>query len=81
MNSGGGYNPKETIRAVADNVIKVRKSKKISQKSLSDLSGVSYGSVKRFEITGEISLRSLSKIANCLGFEKDLTSLFTKKEN
>lgn len=71
---------KDIYRAVADNVIRVRKSKKISQKALSDLSGVSYGSVKRFEVTGEISLRSLSKIAICLGYEKELMNLFLRKE-
>lgn len=36
-------------------------------KKLSDMSSVSYGSIKRFETTGQISLLSLTKIATALG--------------
>ena len=39
-------------------------------------SGVSLGSVKRFEQSGEISLQSLSKIAIALGVEDELLNLF-----
>jgi len=35
----------------------------MSQQLLSEKSGVSYGSIKRFEQSGEISLISLTKIA------------------
>ena len=39
-------------------------------------SGVSLGSVKRFEQSGEISLQSLTKIAIALGVEEELLNLF-----
>lgn len=40
---------------------------------------VSYGSIKRFERTGEISLSLLIKIAFVLGLENDFDLLFSKK--
>lgn len=42
-------------------------------------SDVSFGSIKRFERTGEISLSSLVKIAFALGLENDFDYLFSKK--
>ena len=41
------------------------------------MSGVSYGSIKRFESTGQISLKSLIKIATSLGVVNEIRSLFT----
>lgn len=43
---------------------------------MSELSGVSLGSVKRFEQSGEISFLSLIKIATALGLSKELQHLF-----
>ena len=43
-----------------------RKAKKLTQKQLAERTGVSYGSIRRFEQTGEISLLSLVKIILCL---------------
>ena len=68
---------KEINNEVASNVQKLRKRKKISQKELAERSGVSLGSIKRFEQTGEISLQSLTKIALALRAEDELESLFT----
>ena len=72
---------KEINNEVASNVQKlrkrIRKRKKISQKELAERSGVSLGSIKRFEQTGEISLQSLTKIAIALRAEDELESLFT----
>lgn len=42
------------------------------------MSNVSYGSVKRFESTGQISLTSLTKIETALGIADDLRNLFTE---
>ena len=55
--------PKELSLLIAANVRKRRKGQKLSMQDLSDKSGVSYGSIKRFESIGEISLTSLLKIA------------------
>lgn len=68
---------KEINNEVASNVQKLRKRKKISQKELAERTGVSLGSIKRFEQTGEISLQSLTKIAIALRAEDELESLFT----
>ena len=68
---------KEINNIIAQNVVRFRKRKKISQKELSKLSGVSYGSIRRFENEGEISLGSLTKIAIALGVSDELEALFT----
>lgn len=70
--------PGEINRIVAQNVINLRKRKKISQKVLSQKSGVSYGSIRRFENEGEISLTSLTKIAIALGVSEELEELFSE---
>ena len=48
----------------------------LSQKTLSEKSGVSYGVLKKFESTGQISLESLLKLAIVLGSMDDFHSLF-----
>ena len=54
----------------------MRKRKKITQKQIAARSGVSLGSLKRFEQSGEISLQSLKKIAIALDMENELEGLF-----
>ena len=68
--------PREIDKLIADRIRAVRKRRKISQKKLSEKSGVSLGSVKRFESSGDISLISLSKIAFALELENELERLF-----
>ncbi len=65
---------------IARRVQRKRKQHKLTQQQLSRKSGVSLGSVKRFERTGEISLTSLVKIAFVLDCEKDFDELFARKE-
>lgn len=71
-----GNTPIETAKLLSNRIRMIRKRRKISQKRLSELSGVSLGSVKRFESSGEISLISLIKIAIALNIERELESLF-----
>ena len=40
--------------------------------------GVSYGSIKRFEASGQISLISLTKIAMALEIADELRTIFTQ---
>ena len=68
--------PKEIDNLIAQNIRSIRKRQKLSQEKLSEKSGVSLGSVKRFEHSGEISLSSLTKIAIALKCEDDLINLF-----
>ena len=70
--------PEEIDRALAKRLRKVRKRRSISQQKLSGQSGVSLGSIKRFESTGMISLLSLTKLAMALGCEEELRVLFDK---
>lgn len=68
--------PGEIDQQIAARIRDIRKRRKISQKKLSEKSGVSLGSVKRFEQSGEISLLSLTKIAIALELEGELEQLF-----
>lgn len=68
--------PKKIDKVIAGRIRSIRRRRKISQKRLSEKSGVSLGSVKRFESSGEISLISLTKIAVALELEGELERLF-----
>lgn len=72
--------PKELSRIIAANVRKRRKERKLSMQELAEKSGVSYGSVKRFESSGEISLLSLLKIATVLDCADGFEALFAEQE-
>lgn len=61
---------------IARKIVRLRKRKKITQKQLAARSGVSLGSLKRFEQSSEISLQSLTKIAIALDVENELEDLF-----
>lgn len=63
---------------LAKRVRNIRRRRDISQEALSKMSGVSYGSIKRFETTGNISLVSLTKIAMALDMIDEIKSLFTR---
>ncbi|MBQ9200207.1 MAG: helix-turn-helix transcriptional regulator [Lachnospiraceae bacterium] len=69
--------PQEINYEISKRVKNIRKRQKISQQKLSEMSNVSYGSIKRFETTGDISLISLTRIAVALGLADDLKNLFT----
>lgn len=72
----------ETVEELDQNlalrVRNIRKRRSISQEKLASISGVSYGSIKRFEATGQISLISLTKIAMALDMADELRNLFTQ---
>ena len=70
--------PNEINKLISQNIVNLRKRKKISQKELSKKSGVSYASIRRFESEGEISLTSLTKIAIALDVSNELEALFTE---
>ncbi|MCI7737988.1 MAG: transcriptional regulator [Lachnospiraceae bacterium] len=70
--------PEEIDKALAERVRNIRRRRCISQEKLSKQSGVSYGSIKRFEATGKISLLSLTRIAVALGCVDEIRELFTQ---
>ena len=71
--------PIEINVGIALRIRNTRKRLGISQLKLSEISGVSLGSLKRFELTGEVSLFSLTKIAIALRCEDELDNLFTNQ--
>ncbi len=75
--------PSDVLVELADRLKGVRKYQKISQKDLAQRSGVSLGSLKRFESSGQISLESLLKLAYVLERLDEFQQLFqsTEKEN
>lgn len=64
------------VSGIVERAKKKRKQMKISQKQLSQKSGVAYASIRRFESTGDISLASLLKIAQALNALKDFENIF-----
>lgn len=73
------YNILSIRDGVAGRFRNARRTAKISQMTMAERSGVSLGSIKRFEQTGEISLSSLIKLALVLGYEEDFNDLFRRK--
>jgi transcriptional regulator with XRE-family HTH domain len=67
--------PIEVSIELAARLKKIRRQVKLSQADLAERSGVSLGSLKRFENSGKISLESLLKLAHLLGKLKDFENL------
>lgn len=55
-----------------------RLEKNMSQKRLSQISGVPLATLQRFEHTGEISLSSFLKIGRALGYAQELLEVMSK---
>ena len=64
------------VKGIVERMKRRRKQMQLSQRQLSQKSGVTYSSLRRFETTGEISLSSLLKIAHALDALKDFESIF-----
>lgn len=73
--------PVEVSRLLAQRHKTLRKQLKMSQEEMADRSGVSLGSLKRFENTGKISLESLLKLMHLLGRLSEIDTLLLLKEN
>ena len=71
--------PSQTILEMAFRFKKIRKSQKFSQSEMALKSGVSLGSLKRFEQTGQISLESLLKLAHLIDQLSDFDAIFEEK--
>lgn len=72
---GDQKTPKEIMILLSKNIIALRKQEKMSQRELSERSGVAYASVRKFESTGIISLESLLKICEALKRLTDFESI------
>ncbi len=73
--------PVEVAQKLAQKHKVLRKGQKMSQAEMAERSGVSLGSLKRFENTGKISLESLLKLAHLLRRLNDFDQVFQPKED
>ena len=73
--------PFEVSKALTQRFRTIRKQLKLSQEEMAERSGVSLGSLKRFENTGKISLESLLKLMHLLGRLEEIDQLLIIKEN
>ncbi|MBV5349372.1 helix-turn-helix transcriptional regulator [bacterium] len=68
------------MKKIAERLKRSRLELNLSQAALSAKSGVSWGSLKRFEHTGEISLRNLVMLAVALDSTEEFGLLFGKQQ-
>ena len=73
--------PFEMAREIAKKAQEKRLKLNLSQQTLSEKSGVSYGTLKKFEQKGQVSLESLLKIALALGEMDTFEDLFPKTDD
>lgn len=71
-------NPLAIQRKISERVKERRLEKNLSQEALSKMSGVSYATLRKYESTGEISLKSLLKIAVAIDAATDFEKLFSE---
>ncbi len=71
--------PSQIMFQLKENFKAKRLSFNLTQEGLANKSGVSLGSLKRFETTGQISLESLLALANVLDCLDDFLSIANTK--
>lgn len=74
------FNPVSIAEKLALRLRKRRLFLNMTQKSLSEKSSVSLGSIKRFEKSGEVSLKHLLKLALVLDALDEFHNLFPKED-
>ena len=67
--------PSDVLKEIAAKHRLVRKNAKLSQADFAERSGVSLGSIKRFERTGQISLESFFKLLFALDRLQEFDSI------
>ena len=73
--------PFDVLKDLAEKNKVLRKQAGLSQSELAKRSGVSLGSIKRFELTGQISLESLLKLAHILNRISDFELILNSDDN
>ncbi len=73
--------PSTLLTKLKDRFKTIRRKQKISQEELAHRSGVSFGSIKRFETTGQISMDSFLKILHVLGKLEEVNKLLNIQED
>ncbi|MBC8120566.1 MAG: helix-turn-helix transcriptional regulator [Gemmatimonadaceae bacterium] len=72
--------PKSIVRSLAERARGRRLALGLTQEGLARRSGVSLGTLKRFERTGQISLETLLQLAQVLNAFDGFNALFTEPE-
>lgn len=67
-----------TMQRLAENLKTRRLEKKLSTKSLAEMSGVPASSIQRFELKHAISLESYVKLAKALGYSEEIMQLLAE---
>ncbi len=67
-----------TMQRLAENLKTRRLEKKMSTKSLAEMSGVPASSIQRFELKHAISLESYVKLAKALGYSEEIMQLLAE---
>ncbi len=67
-----------TMQQLAAHVKARRLERKISTKTLAEMSGVPASSIQRFELKHAISLESFVKIAKALGYSEEIMQLLSQ---
>lgn len=73
--------PRDVRFELAEKHKKLRKQKGLTQIELAERSGVSLGSLKRFETKGQVSLESLLKLVFILGRLSDFETVLKPGDN
>lgn len=73
--------PHSIAQELAERHKVLRKQMKLSQADMAERAGVSLGSLKRFESTGQISLDSLLRLAHLLGRLEDFKPVLEVDED
>ena len=72
------YPLQTTTQRLAENLKTRRLEKKLSTKSLAEMSGVPASSIQRFELKHSISLESYVKLAKALGYSEEIMQLLAE---
>ena len=78
---GVAKKPFDLLEDLAEKHRVLRKQAGLSQSELAKRSGVSLGSIKRFELTGQISLESLLKSVQILNRISDFELILNSDDN
>jgi transcriptional regulator with XRE-family HTH domain len=81
MNFSVNKKPFDFLQEIALRHKVLRKQAGFSQSELAKRSGVSLGSLKRFELTGQISLESLLKLTDVLNRLNDFEAILQPIDN
>lgn len=74
------YTPVEVAQQIAAKVKERRLELNLTQKGMASRSGLKFATYRRFEQTGEISLRGLLQIGFALNSLSEFETLFTQKQ-